>query len=187
MQQYQQLAVERTALQAEYSKLKKELEDSKKEQASLTQQLVALKVNANGKQSALLAVQALNASTTQTLEQTKAKIQELVARFREMAVTLRDTETDRNALKTELAAAHTEFDRCVERNYQLYEVNREILDRYEHQGVLSVLGRAEPFTRIKRSQIENLVDEYRTRAQELRLQKQPAAAGGAAPASKDSP
>ena len=55
-------------------------------------------------------------------------------------------------------------------------MNQEILDRYQHQGAFSFLARAEPFTRIKQTQIDNLVVEYRERAEELR-QKKPAAGG----------
>jgi chromosome segregation ATPase len=187
MQQYQQVASERTTLQGENAKLKKDLEDAKKERASLTQQIAALRANANGKQGALAAAQAANASTAQTLEQTKAKLQELVARFREMATTLRDTESDRNTLKGDLAASRADFDHCAEHNLQLYDVNREILDRYEHQSTFGVLARSEPFTRIKRTQIENLVDEYRTRAQELQVQKHVQGETPAASPSKNSP
>jgi hypothetical protein len=54
---------------------------------------------------------------------------------------------------------------------QLYEINGEILDRYEHVGLFTKVSAAEPFTKITRTRIDNLVIEYRERAQELRVKK----------------
>jgi len=46
----------------------------------------------------------------------------------------------------------------------LYKLNTEVLDRLEHQGLWSHLARSEPFTQLKRTQLENLVDDYKQRA-----------------------
>ncbi len=54
---------------------------------------------------------------------------------------------------------------------QLYEITNDVLDRYEHVGLFTKATAAEPFTRITRTRIENLVDEYRARALENRTQK----------------
>ncbi len=54
---------------------------------------------------------------------------------------------------------------------QLYELNRDILDRYERVGLFTKVSASEPFTKITRTRLENLVDEYRQRAQELRVKK----------------
>ena len=56
-------------------------------------------------------------------------------------------------------------------NLQLYEISNEVLNRYEHVGLFTKVSATEPFTRITRTRIENLVDEYRARAQELRSKK----------------
>jgi ribosomal protein S19E (S16A) len=54
---------------------------------------------------------------------------------------------------------------------QLYEINREILNRYEHVGLFTKVSADEPFTKITRTRLENLADEYRQRAQELQVKK----------------
>jgi hypothetical protein len=43
------------------------------------------------------------------------------------------------------------------------------LKRYEHVGMFTKVSAAEPFTRITRTRLENLVDEYRIKAQDLRV------------------
>ena len=183
-QQYQQVMAERTQLQADNAKLKKDLDDAKKQLDAAKAQLTASKSTAGTAAAQLAAAQASSQSTAQSLEQSKARLQELVNRFRETAVALRGVESDRAQLQQQLAQSRASFDQCAERNYQLYQVDNEVLDHYEHEGTISHLARAEPFTRIKRTQVENLVDEYKARAEELRVQKAapPAGAAPAAPA-----
>jgi len=84
---------------------------------------------------------------------------ELVNRFRETAVELKQVETDRDKTRKALAERNEAFDKCATDNFQLYEINTGILDRYEHVGLFTKVGAAEPFTRTTRTRIENLVDE----------------------------
>jgi len=96
----------------------------------------------------------------------KDRMQELVTRFRETATTLRDVETERAAFKQSLAARDAELSQCVDRNVALYKLNGEVLTRLEKQGPWSRVASAEPFTQIKRVQLENLIDDYKYRADE---------------------
>jgi chromosome segregation ATPase len=186
--QYQQAVTERAQAQAENDKLKKDLEKANQQLQTANKALNALKAGAGVSQGQLTAAQAASQRDEQALEQSRTRMQELVDRFRETATTLRDVETERAQLQRQLAQGKAEFDHCAQSNYELYQVNGEVLDRYEHQGAFSYLARAEPFTRIKRTQIENLVDEYRARAEELRVQKTAvptAGAGSGNPAPKN--
>jgi len=108
-------------------------------------------------------------------------MQELVGKFRETLTQMRGIESERSQLQQQLAQSKTAFDQCAERNYSLYQVDNEVLDRYAHEGAFSHMASAEPFTRIKRTQIDNLVLEYKERAEELRVKKAEAAAGSAVP------
>jgi chromosome segregation ATPase len=184
-QQYQQIVAERAQLQADNDKLKKQLDDVTKQLKAAQQQLIASKNGASGAASQLAAAQAASQSAAQSLEQSKARMQELVGRFRDTAVALRGVESERSQLQQQLAKSKSDFDLCAERNFQLYQVDNEVLDRYEHEGTFGHIARAEPFTRIKRTQVENLVDEYKVRAEELRVQK--AAPAPAAPTSSTVP
>jgi chromosome segregation ATPase len=178
VQEYQQALSEKTQLQADNDKLKKDLDDAKKQLQAANKELAELKSGSGAAQAQLAAAQAAAQRDAQALEQSRARMQELVDRFRDTATSLREVETDRSRLQQELAQEKASFDQCAERNYQLYQVDREVLDRYEHQGLFSYLASAEPFTRIKRTQIENYVDEYRARAEELRVQKTPEPVAG---------
>lgn len=178
MQQYQQVSAERAQLQADNEKVKKDLDDSKKQLAALRQQLAVAKAGA-GRSEAVLATEKASAdSDSRALADTRAKMQELIGRFRDTIASLRTTETERGELQQRLTEKTAAVDKCAERNEQLYQVTEEVLKRYQSEGVLGHLARAEPFTRLKRTQVDNLVFEDRQRAAELRT-KAPAPASPA--------
>jgi chromosome segregation ATPase len=186
-QQYQQVVSERTQLQSENAKLKKDLEELKKQAATATGKVTALEAGAGRGKAALAAAQAANDASAKSAQDLKNKLQELVGSYRETIANLKKVETERGQLQQRLTQDKAKFDTCAQRNYDLYKVNVEILDRYEHQGAFSYLARSEPFTRIKRTQIENLVDEYRQRAEELRVEKSNSGNSAAAAADKSAP
>jgi chromosome segregation ATPase len=171
MQQYQQLASERTALQAENAGLKKDLAAAKAQLDAIKKERDALKARISGAESAVTQVKGSQEVLQQNLEQSKQRMSELVARFREVGQNLKDVETERNKVRADLSERSRAFDVCAENNQQLYEINRDLLNRYEHVGLLSKVSASEPFTRLTRTRIENLVDETRDRAAQLRVNK----------------
>ncbi len=178
LQQYQQATAERDQLKQDNAKLKKDLDDAKKQLAALQRQLSASKAGESRSAAELAAAQTSSASDSKTIGEYKSKMDELVARFRQTIDQLRDAETDRTQLRQQLAQGKTAFDKCAQANAALYQVTDQVLDRYEHQGVFGYLARSEPFTRIKRTQINNLALEYRQRAEALRVKQSGAAGGG---------
>jgi hypothetical protein len=171
-QQLQQLSNERVALQAENTKLKQELEQAK---AQLQKANVATK--ALETRSRALEVSAARGTTTsqqteEQLERSRAQLQELVTKFRETAQSLRDIEADRGLVKGQLAAREHELKTCVDRNAALYNLNTEVLDRMQNRGLWSSIAEREPFTKLKRVELENLSDAYKYRAEELRVEQQ---------------
>jgi chaperonin cofactor prefoldin len=182
MMQYQQASTERAQLQADNAKLKKDLEDLKKQLDAANKLAAASKAGVSRDSAQLAAAQAANDRGAKDLADAKGKMQELVGKFRETITQMRGIESERSQLQQQLAQSKTAFDQCADRNYSLYQVDNEVLDRYAHEGAFSHMASSEPFTRIKRTQIDNLVLEYKERAQELRVKKPDAAPGSAAPA-----
>jgi chromosome segregation ATPase len=178
MQQYQQLAAEKTALQAQQAQTKKDLDTAQADLAAMKKERDALKSRAGGSAAQFAQLAAGKEAAEKSLEQLKQRTTELVTRFREMALNLKEVEADRGKLQNDLKERSIAFDKCAQDNLGLFEVNSEILDRYEHVGVFTRIGTADPFTKIARTRIENLVDEYRTRALELRAAKK---TGGKSP------
>jgi chromosome segregation ATPase len=171
MQQYQQVAAEKTALQAQIEKLKQDLETANGSLAALKKERDAAKAHVGVSPAALTQATQAKESAEASAEKSRKQITELVGRYRELAASLRDTEADRNKLRDQLTKRNAAFDQCAQDNFQLYALTAQVLDRYEHVGLFTKASAAEPFTRITRTRIENLVDEYRERAEQLRAGK----------------
>jgi chromosome segregation ATPase len=171
MQQYQQLAAERTQLQAQAADLKKKLDDANAELAAVKKDRDNLKAHP-GVSPALLAESiAGKASAEKNLEQSKARMKELIDRYRDLGQTLKETESDRNKVRQDLAAMKDDFGRCAEDNAQLADLSSRVLDRYEHAGLFTRARAVEPFTQITRTRIQNYADEYREKAEQLKVRK----------------
>lgn len=169
MQQMQQLAAERTRLQAENARMKKELDEARKERDSLKSSKDMNDKRAQSSAAALArAAQERDASETE-LSRVKDQTQELVSKFRETIAELRKAESDRTTLTETLSTRDTELKTCVANNATLFQLNDEVLTRLEDQGFWSAMGRAEPFTKLKRTQLENFADEYRGKAEDAQV------------------
>ncbi|MES1196577.1 MAG: hypothetical protein ABUL58_06500 [Steroidobacter sp.] len=167
MQQLQQISAEKTRLQSENDAMKKQLEELKArlaktgaDQAVLQQQKRELDASS-----------ARQKESADELEKSRARMQELIGKFREMATQLQSVETDRAQLKTALETRERDYKICVDRNVGLYFLNDEILQHLEGRTAWDKTVEKEPFTRISRIRLDNLVDEYRDRAEELRASR----------------
>jgi chromosome segregation ATPase len=179
--QLQQLASDKTRMDAETTTLKKDLDDAHKELDSLKSAQKATDRRAKESAAALAQSKAQSDSTEEQLKQTKEKMEQLIAKFREVAQALRDTEADRAATKQSLATRDQQLHVCVDHNLALYKLNGEVLSYLDKQGLWSHLAAAEPFTRLKRIQNENLADDYKTRADDQRVAPAAAPAGAVPP------
>jgi chromosome segregation ATPase len=176
--QMQQLAAERSQLQSENARLKQELDALRKQQETASSADSGLKQRAQASEANASRLMAANAATSDKLSRTEAQMETLVAKFRETAQALKDVETERNSLRSANEKTGRAYAACRDANGQLIEMNGEVLDRLEHTGFWTKAAADEPFTRLKRTELENLADEYRARATELTIAPPSGADGG---------
>jgi cell division septum initiation protein DivIVA len=169
VQQLQQVMADKTRLQQDNDALKKELEELKKKAAQTDADRSKLQQRARELELASNKSQNKAGNNDEALEKSRAQLQELIGRFRETAQTLKEVETERDNLRTKQSASERELTSCVDKNAQFYLLGNEVLDRMENRGVWSALKEKESFTRLSRTRLENLVDEYRYRVDELKL------------------
>jgi cell division septum initiation protein DivIVA len=184
MQQYQQVLTERTQLQTDNAKLKKDLDDAKQQLAAAKRESATLTANSGKAQAEVTAAQMGRQNAEKVLEALRTQAQQLVNRFRDTVATLRGVETERGQLQQQLAQRTAQFDNCVDRNVQLFQINTEVLSRLQHQSVFTSASKMEPFTRITRTRLDNLVLEDRERVDELRVEKDKPASATASDDSK---
>jgi chromosome segregation ATPase len=180
MQQLQQLTAEKAAAQAESTKLKAEVEDLKAQLAKTSTALTASeqrakKVTTAASAKDFAAVQEAN----DALSRTRTQMQELVGKFRETAGILKEVETDRDQLRAQASTQERDLKTCVDRNAGMYLLTDEILRKVGDRGMWSSLTEKEPFTKLSRTRLENLIEDYRYRVDELRVKDKPAAAAAA--------
>jgi septal ring factor EnvC (AmiA/AmiB activator) len=169
VQQMQQLAQERTALQTENAKLKKDLEQAQAD-------LKAARAERDASKARLAAASAPRpdacGATEQSLAQSRTKLEELVARYRETAQTLQAVEAEKVKNAQLYVDKSRSYDACAKANVGLAELANDALGRYE----AAAARRSEPFTRLSRIRVENLVDESRQHLEELKVVAPPAPA-----------
>jgi len=184
MQQYQQLSAERVALQSENQRLKQEAADAAKQLEALRKERDALKAKSAHADGDVAQARAARETSEAALAKSRQQMDELIARFRETAAQLRTAEEDRARLQQAVTSSGHALDACTVANAGLFQLNGEVLDRWEKEGFFAALGRQESFFRLKRTELENLVDGYRDRAEQLKLHQAapaPKTPDGAAP------
>lgn len=138
-----QMSLERDAAQAESARLKAELEQ-------LNRKLAGVKKSS---EAALARSQESNVALDDNLQQTVKQ--------------LRQSETEKNQLQEMINGQAELIQSCESKNTELVRVNRELLDRYRKKGVFDALLQREPLTQLKRVEIENTVQEYQDRIDQV--------------------
>jgi chromosome segregation ATPase len=172
-QQVQQLASERTALQSENAQLKAQLAKLDKDAKDFATEKEALTRRAGVAESKVTRAESSQQSVSSRLESTESRLNEVVGKYKELAEQLRKLESERNDLARQAAQDGQNLKVCAERNVQLAGIANEALDRYQKKGCFGALAQAEPFTGLKRIEVENAVEGYRQQIDSLKV---PAAA-----------
>jgi chromosome segregation ATPase len=168
-QQLQQLGSERTALQAENAELKAQVSKLEKDAKTFTTEKEALVRRAGTAESKVSRAESGQQSVSSRLESTESRLSEVVGKYKEVAEQLRKIEAERNELVQQVAGNSQSLKVCAQRNVQLADVANEALDRYEKKGCFGALAQAEPFTGLKRIEVENAVEGYRQQIDSLKL------------------
>lgn len=168
-QQVQQLASERTALQTENARLKEQVAKLEKGAKAFVSEKESLTRRAGAAESKVSRAEAGQQSVSSRLEATESRLTEVVTKYKELAEQLRKVETERNELARQAAADGQGLRVCAQKNVQLAGIATEALDRYEKKGCFGALAQAEPFTGLKRIEVENAVEEYRQKIDALQV------------------
>ncbi len=168
-QQVQQLASERTALQSENARLKDQVAQLEKDAKAFAADKDSLTRRAGTAEGKVSRAEAGQQSVSSRLEATESRLNEVVGKYKELAEQLRKVELERGELARQAAADGQGLKTCAQKNVQLAGIAHEALERYENKGCFGALAQAEPFTRLKRVEVDNAVDEYRQRVDSLQL------------------
>lgn len=113
------------------------------------------------------------AALRERLAQTEKQLAESSQKLQETTQTLARSEAERQTLEAIQARQTREIALAEEKNLALYQLGRDLMVRYENKSCGEILVQKEPFTGLKRVQIENLLEEYRDKLDEQRILKPP--------------
>lgn len=159
----QQLTAERDRLQRENDELQKKLDEASAQEKKLKKEMSSAKSKTESTQTALAKYQETDVKLREYIEKQNEKIQQIVDKYKELVQNLRAVEAEKSQLSTLLKTKTADYDRCAEKNNQLYTMGTEVLDLYENKGMWDSLWQKEPVTKLKKVEMENLVSEYRYR------------------------
>lgn len=135
-------------LAADEQELSQLRQQTQSTQDALTQKLQSASAAADTERNNLAKLQAAYNDTTQAARARDAEANHLEATL---------VETRKRALS------------CEAKNGELYKLGIEALDLFDHKGIFDVLTTGEPITKLKRVEMENLVQDKRDKMLENRI------------------
>lgn len=151
-----QAATEKAELQQQADALKQQVD-------KLTRELAATQADAGaGKQK-------MQAGFDAVIEQWKQRDAKLGEQLAALRAQLKEQSEQRVAVEEKLKVQANNFAVCYGNNKQLLDLNRELLARYEGKGVFDALRQKEPFTGVAAVKVENLVQDYRYKLDDLTI------------------
>lgn len=147
-QQKNQLAEQKAAAESELGEVRKKVDGEARRAAALSRDVSALRSER---------------------EATAAKLAETEAELRRTQEAQRAAEAEGKRLQATLAAEKQQLQVCTERSQELRKVSNQVLDLYEKKSCLDSSLQREPFTGLKRVEIENAVEDMREKLDSQRV------------------
>jgi chromosome segregation ATPase len=104
------------------------------------------------------------------LADTEARLKETLAELARTRASLAAREKELAGVQQVAAQQARSIRTCEDKNLKLYGVATEVMGKYRDQGVWDAMKRKEPFTGLRQVEVENLLEEYRDRASEARVE-----------------
>lgn len=172
--QQQVLQIEQARAQAEQEKAAaladKETAERELEKFDATKRQLAGERAARRRMEAeLKAVQTENDALKTRLADTEKQLADSVALQRATAQTLAQTESAKKQTEGELSGTVRDLQSCQTHNGSLYTLGREMMQKYRDKSCQDALAQAEPFTGLKKVEVENLLEIWRDRLDREKL------------------
>lgn len=157
-----QLSQEKEALQTEKEQLQGEL-------GALTSKVSTLENSMEKQRIALGKSSDKNSRLVDRINRDHEHILALQEKYRNTVAVLEASSRDNELLINAVQERNQWIDTCRARNDKLYEANVELLGLYENKGLAEALGQRDPVTQIGAVKVENEVQNYRFRLEDLRM------------------
>jgi chromosome segregation ATPase len=150
-----QLSRDKADLSSARDSLKRDLDKQKRQAARGAKESEALRAEVAAAAEREQALKAELAKTTEELQEARRTGEQLTKRLANQSGTSRYWET--------------RADSCGVKNVKLAELNAELLNKYQAKTCGDALMEAEPFTGVRRAEVENMIQEYKDKASRERF------------------
>lgn len=171
----QQMAAEKTALQKQNGELTAKL-------AELESRIKRLEAEAKQRSGELTAAQHNNEGLRSRVERDSERYKDLSERHGATTSTLSNAQADIQLLQSAIQEREHWISQCQAKNEDMFKTNMDLLSAYRDKGALDALAQREPVTGLGSIKVENAVQEFQFRLEDLRTVKfEPEAAREAMP------
>jgi len=160
----------RATLEEEKQGILQEAEKLRNEKGHLAAQTTVLKTKAESletkavtQEKKMVSLESSKAQLAESLTKTEAERTALDQKQRQTFQTLQEREK-------ELKQLGQKYDKCAENNAALYVIGEDLIKRYEGKGVMTTIMQKEPFTQIRKVELERLVQDYRDRISQQKVE-----------------
>lgn len=148
-----EMASERDQLKAEKDKLASEIDQLKKENVKAASAEDRLN-------SELSAQKESNAAVSNSLQQTHARLLEVIEKYNVLNKSKNELSAQHGNLQNIQKQTQSELSSCETKNMKMFEAAEDLLKRYDSKGVLDELLQDEPILQFKSVEMQNIVQEY---------------------------
>lgn len=168
-QQLQEASEQVSTLEEEKKKLTLDLEQATKTAKNATAKAMRLTKKLKEEQATRKQTENELIGTKQKLAETAAQLAETAKSLAQTSNNLEQMGTEKKKLETIKANNEREIAICQDKNAKLYGYGRELMTKYENKSCADSLIQTEPFTGLKKVEIENLLENYRDKLDDQRI------------------
>jgi len=165
-----QITAERDAMKGELAALKAEIEKKDKKISGLKEKLVSMRSAVSRSRDVIGKFQDNNSMVRDRFMAAREKMQKLVDKFREVVAIMRKLEKENVEMKTALTKHEKDIEQCSAKNVKLLSLNKTIITAYQDKSVWDALRKTEPLTGLERTNWENMVEQFKDQAYQLKHQ-----------------
>ena len=154
---------EKAAALADKETAERALDNLKSDEAKSKHQLVKERDTRTRAEKELTALKMEMDQLKTRLADTEMKLTQSNTLHQTAAQKLVQLESLKRQTDSQLAGKEKDFDMCQTHNGRLYEIGREMMQKYRDKTCQDALAQAEPFTGIKKVEVENLLETWRDR------------------------
>jgi len=173
---YSQGVAAQNELEQQKMSIQEEVDKLTKEKGLFGTQQTELKTRADGLEAKVASLEKKNVSLEARAASLDSKNNELTERLNKVeadrnALDQKQRQTQKTLLDTEKALRNLDqkYDQCAEHNARLYTIASEVVKKYENKGVMSSLVEKEPFTQVKKVEMERLVQDYKDKIDQQKM------------------